>query len=278
MTIFRENLALHPGQRAADASISELFHENTKVRRYMAAPGATESEYHLAETDAMSRAYKLYRQRPKIALPPIPIEHARLSLREAIAARRTRRAFAPGQITLQEISSILQLSYGITRQAGTPGGGTQPLRGAPSAGALYPAELYLAVRNVSGLDAGIYHYEVPETQLALLHTGDVSQRLTDICCGQAYGEEAALTVLISAVVQRTTRKYGDRGYRYVLIDLGHVAQNLYLSCTALDLSMVPTCAFYDDAAAHLLGIDGCDESAFYIGFIGRSVQPRPDGK
>jgi SagB-type dehydrogenase family enzyme len=277
VTIFREQPALPTGQPAADTSIGELFYENTKLRHYMAAPGATESQYHLAETDAMSRAYKRYRQRPVIALPPISVEREQLSVREVISTRRTRRTFALDSVTLQEISSILQLSYGITGQVRTPGGGIQTLRAAPSAGALYPAEMYVAARDVAGLEAGIYHYDVHGTNLALLHTGDVSKRLTDICCGQPYAEAAAFTVLISGVVQRTTRKYGDRGYRYVLMDIGHLGQNLYLSCTALDLSIVTTCAFYDDDAAQLLRIDGCDESVFYVGFVGRSVTARPDG-
>ena len=80
---------------------------------------------------------------------------------------------------------------------------------------------------------------------------------------------AAMVVLISGVVERTRRKYGDRGYRYVLLDIGHLGENLYLACTALGLAMVTTCGFYDDEAADLLGIDGCDEAVFYVAFIGR---------
>jgi SagB-type dehydrogenase family enzyme len=143
--------------------------------------------------------------------------------------------------------------------------------GAPSAGALYAAELYVAVRDVEGLDAGIYHYEVPVNQLALLRGGDVSVRLADVCCGQEYPLNAAVTVLISGVVGRSTRKYGERGYRYVLLDVGHLGQNLYLSCAALGLSITTTCGFFDDDAADMLGVDGSDEPVLYFGFIGRPV-------
>jgi SagB-type dehydrogenase family enzyme len=153
------------------------------------------------------------------------------------------------------------------------GGSVQPLRAAPSAGALYPGEIYLGVRAVDGLGAGIYHYEVPDHSLARLDSGDPGDRLARVCCGQEYARQAAVVVLISAVLQRTTRKYGDRGYRYVLLDIGHLAQNLCLICSALGLSIVTTCGFYDEEAAELLGIDGRDESVMYVAFIGKGAAP-----
>jgi SagB-type dehydrogenase family enzyme len=268
MNIFRREAAFH--RPHVDPSIGALFHENTKLRPYMARGSELETEYGLAEIDAMARAYKQYRQRPKIDLPPIPTDHATMSFRQTIAARRSRRTFASG-LTLPELASILQLSYGVTGEISTPGGGRQLLRAAPSAGALYAAELYVAVRDVEGLDAGIYHYEVPVNQLALLRGGDVSVRLAEVCCGQEYPLNAAVTVLISGVVGRSTRKYGERGYRYVLLDVGHLGQNLYLSCAALGLSITTTCGFFDDDAADMLGVDGSDEPVLYFGFIGRPV-------
>jgi SagB-type dehydrogenase family enzyme len=268
VNIFRREDAFHAPSRG-DSDIGALFHENTKLRHYMTGGDEPANEYGLAEIDTMAKAYKRYRQRPKVDLPPIPTEHAAMSLRQTIASRRSQRSFAAEGLTLQELASILQLSYGITGEVSALGGGTQPLRAAPSAGALYAAEVYVSVRDVRGLDAGIYHYEVPDNQLALLRCGDASRRLAEVCCGQEHALKAAATVLISGVVERTTRKYGDRGYRYVLLDVGHLGQNLYLSCTALGLSITTTCAFYDDDAAEMLGIDGSDEPVFYVGFIGR---------
>lgn len=275
MNIFRREIALPAGP--ADTSIAALFHENTKLHRAIAQRVSEAIDYEVPELDAMARAYKRYRQRPKVDLPPIPIDYHQLSFARTIAARRTRRAFARDELTLPDVSAILQLSYGITGNVGMPGGGVQPLRAAPSAGALYPAELYVAVRQVRGLDSGIYHYEVPENQLALLNHGDPTNQLYDVCCGQEYAREAPITVLISAFTERTKRKYGDRGYRYVLFDIGHLGQNLCLTCTALDLSIITTCGFFDDEAADMLGIDGCDESVFYVAFIGRPLAGRPDG-
>jgi SagB-type dehydrogenase family enzyme len=129
----------------------------------------------------------------------------------------------------------------------------------------------LGVRAVRGLEAGVFHYEVPEASLALLRRGDPTDRLHEACCGQEYARQAAIVVLISAVIERTKRKYGDRGYRYVLLDIGHLSQNLYLACTTLGLAIVTTCGFFDDEAADLLGIDGCDEAVFYVAFIGKML-------
>lgn len=271
MNIFRREVALNAGQDFPEPSIAALFHENTKLHRSTALRGVADDEYGVPELDAMARAYKRYRLRPKVDLAPITIDTDRLFLGQTLAARRTRRAFGQEALGLAEVSTILQLSYGITGEIRMPGGGVQPLRAAPSAGALYPGELYLAVHRVNGVDPGIYHYEVLDNKLALLSHGDVTDQVCEVCCGQEYAREAGITVLISAVIERTTRKYSDRGYRYVLLDIGHLGQNLYLSCTALGLSIVTTCGFYDDEAADMLGIDGCDESVLYVGFIGRSL-------
>ena len=277
MNIFRREVALRAGQSRADTSIAALFHENTKLHRTFAQRGASQSDYEVPELDAMALAHKRYRLRPKVALPPIPPDKGRRALSEIIAARRTRRTFADRELMLAEVSEILHSSYGITGNLQTPGGGVQSLRAAPSAGALYPAEVYVAVRRVRRLDAGIYHYEVPEHALALVSNSDPTDQLYEVCCGQEYAREAAITVLISAVVERSKRKYGDRGYRYVLLDIGHLGQNLYLSCTALGLSIVTTCGFFDDEAAEMLNIDGCDESLFYVAFIGHPPTEKADG-
>jgi SagB-type dehydrogenase family enzyme len=255
--------------RGADASVAELFHENTKLHRSTALPAVATDSYGARELDAMARAYKRYRLHPQVPLPEVPVGTGGPPFCEVIAERRSNRNFTPEPLSLSEVSTILQWSYGITGEVGAPGGGVQRFRAAPSAGALYPAEMYLGVRAVQGLEGGIYHYEVPVPALALLDRGDYTDRLYEVCCRQEHARQAALVILISAVVERTKRKYGDRGYRYVLLDIGHLGENLYLACTALGLAMFTTCGFYDDEAADLLGIDGCDEAVFYVAFIGR---------
>lgn len=271
--LFRRVVALRGGgQQASAESLAGLFHENTKLQRPTALVTPAREEAHsIRELDAMARAFKRYPRHPQVPLPTVPENLVGPPLGDVMAARRSARTFASDGISLSEVSTVLQWSYGITGQVGVHGGEIQSFRAAPSAGALYPAEIYLGVRAVEGVDAGIYHYEVQENSLALLNRGDPSGRLYDVCCGQEFARQASAVVLISAVVERTKRKYGDRGYRLVLLDIGHLGQNLYLACTSLGLAIVTTCGFFDDEAADLLGIDGCDEAIFYLAFIGKAL-------
>jgi SagB-type dehydrogenase family enzyme len=269
--IFRREAALRGNREAhADVPLSELFHENTKLRRPTVAASGAQGSYGVREMEAMARAYKRYRFHQQTPLPPLPANLVGPPIAEVVGARRSNRDFSPAQLELTDVSAILQWSYGITAEAVLPGGGRQRFRAAPSAGALYPAELYLGVRAVAGLESGIYHYEVPSASLALLSRGDPGDRLYEACCGQDYARQAGLVVLITAVLERTKRKYGERGYRYVLLDIGHLAENLYLACTALGLAVTTTGAFFDDEAADLLAIDGCDEAVMYVAFVGKS--------
>jgi SagB-type dehydrogenase family enzyme len=267
--VFRRVRALRSyADRPPQYSLAELFHENTKLRRITTPDERTRAAVDVTALEAMACAYKRYRLHPSIKLPE-PARPALQCFDELAAARRTHREFSSEPLRLAELSSVLQWSYGVTGTIPLPGGGMQPLRAAPSAGALYPGELYLGVRAVDDLAPGLYHYDVPESSLARLAPGDPTDVLTRVCCGQAYAQQAAVVIVITAVFQRTVRKYGDRGYRYALLDLGHVAQNLCLASTALDLAIVTSCGFYDDEAARFLGVDGHDEAAVYVAFIGR---------
>jgi SagB-type dehydrogenase family enzyme len=187
---------------------------------------------------------------------------------EVVRTRRTIRTFDERLMTFSELGALLDLTNGITGVELVPGGGEIALRAAPSAGALYPIELYLAVRRVDGLAAGLYHYEPHSLSLALLRSGDPTESVAKVCCGSPLAEAASVTVFFSGVFDRTLRKYGDRGYRYVLLDAGHVAQNLCLAATSKALAVTTTCGFFDDQANELLGLGGLDESVLYVAFVG----------
>jgi SagB-type dehydrogenase family enzyme len=257
----------------AGESISELFHENTKLGRrvFGGANARIPVEYTLTELAAITRSFKEYRLHPGIALPQ-PTRGDR-TFDDVIAARRTVRGFADEDLQQAEVSKVLHQTYGLTGEMPFAGGGVHGLRAAPSAGALYPAELYLGVRRVAGLPPGLYHYEVRRHALSLLDEGDQTDRLHEACCYQDYARTAAVVVLIAAALQRTKRRYGERGYRYVLLDVGHLTQNLLLSATALGLAAMTTCGFFDDVASDLLRLDGVDEAVLYVAFLGR---PAPD--
>lgn len=261
---------LGPKKEKISTSISELYHENTKLQPSLPIEMTAPGNYEKAEILAMSRGYKKYRLSPQIKLPEKEnfLQNTK-TFDEVVASRRSVREFGKEELSLSELSKVLHQSYGITGEIKHPDGGTIPLRSAPSGGALYPAEIYLGIRNVSDVEPGIYHYNVPDHALELMISGDPTEKLYEVCCQQEYVKKASVVFLISGVLQRTKRKYGERGYRYVLLDVGHLGQNIYLSCTALSLSVMTTCGFFDDEANKLLRIDGNDEATLYVAFVGK---------
>lgn len=264
----------HPDE--AHESVAELFHETTKATRIVGRAVATPPEYALDGRAALARAWKSYRRHPRVALPPVDDLDAEPALFDhVVAARRSVRDFADGPITAAQLAKLLHAGYGVTGGRPMAGGGTQPFRSVPSAGALYPAELYVGVRNVTGVEPGIYHYEVPDHSLALLRPGDPTALLDEAVCGQRYASEAAVVVLVAGIFRRTKHRYGERGYRYVLLDTGHIGENLVLQATALRLAVVTTAGFFDDAANELLLLDGLEEAVLYIAFVGPPAVPPP---
>jgi len=269
--IINTSVALGPKKEPAKISISELYHENTKLHPLTTAGMVLSETYTASESRAMSHGFKQYRWAPRVKLPAIGDHSTEGKLFDkVISSRRTNRNFQDEHLDLDDFSKIIFQSYGITGKMSLPGGETQYLRAVPSGGALYPAEIYLGIRKVTGIEPGIYHYNVPNHELELIIPGDQTESLYQICGQQDYVRQASVVILISGVLQRTKRKYGERGYRYVLLDVGHLGQNIYLSCTALGLSVMTTCGFFDDEANQFLRIDGVDETVLYVAFVGGS--------
>jgi SagB-type dehydrogenase family enzyme len=270
--VIEPNIAFGPREKTHSISLAELYHENTKFHPLTTPePGKTPSEsYSTSEIRAMSRAYKQYPSAHRIRLPKVEsLPASKLSFDDVISSRRSLRNFSNAELNLNDLSKMLFQSYGITGEMTLSGGITQYLRAAPSAGALYPAELYLGIRRVTEVEPGVYHYNVLNHELELLIPDDPTEDLYQICGQQEYARQASVVILISGVIQRTKRKYGDRGYRYVLLDVGHLGQNIYLACSAQGLSVMTTCGFFDDEANKLLRLDGVDETMLYVAFVGK---------
>ncbi len=205
--------------------------------------------------------YKTYGNARKITLPSLP--RAGMPVEAAIRARRSVRTYTGGPVSLPQISQILFAAQGIT---GKMHG--QPLRSAPSAGALYPFEIYVMAHNVAGLERGIYHYAVREHQLEVVAGGDFRKQITRAALQQDMLGEADATLVLSAIFNRSRHKYGERGYRYVYMEAGHISQNIHLQAVSLGLGSVGVGAFLDAEVNELIGVDGSSEAAVYLHAVG----------
>ena len=170
-------------------------------------------------------------------------------------------------MTLQEVSTLLKYTAGISADVFDDDG--LNFRHVPSAGGLYPYETYVVANNITSLEKGLYHYNVPAHRLDLLNAGDLGPRIAAVCLDQVMARQAAAVLAWTAVVPRSKWKYLQRCYRYVFMDLGHLGQNFYLVAEALHLAACTIGALYDEEGNDLLGIDGVDESLSYVGVVGR---------
>lgn len=186
---------------------------------------------------------------------PEPMLEGEVSLEETLAARRSIRDYTGDALHLEEVSQLLWAAQGITSDWGG--------RTAPSAGALYPLEVYLVAGEVEGLASGVYKYDPEEHELSVVREGDVREELARVALGQGPVREAAIDIVIAAVYERTVRKYGDRAERYVHMEAGHAGQNVYLQATALGLGTVTIGAFQDVRVQEVMGMAD-DEAPLYI--------------
>jgi SagB-type dehydrogenase family enzyme len=189
-----------------------------------------------------------------IALPE-PSYDSDTSVEKALLGRRSVRDYSGKPVTLPQLGQLLWAAQGITDPSGK--------RTAPSAGALYPLEVYAVAGNVEGLAPGIYRYRPGTHDLAKVLDGDRREALSGAALSQPSISQGALDIVITAVYERTTVKYGDRGVRYVHIEAGHAAENICLEAVALKLGTVTIGAFEDDKVKNVLKCPD-DEAPLYI--------------
>jgi len=208
--------------------------------------------------------FKAYPGSPRFSLPgPEPETGLARPLGELLSARRSIRLYKKRPLSLSEIGALLWASQGISRlDRGFA------FRTAPSAGALHPIETYLSSQNVSGLDPGLYHYDVRGHALELVRAGDVRRALSAAALDQEFLADAGAVFVWTAVFGRSKWKYRQRAYRYVYLDAGHIAQNLALAAVSLGLGSCQIAALYDDEVNALLGVDGTEESVVYMSGVG----------
>lgn len=194
-----------------------------------------------------------------LQLPPVRLDSP-VSLESTIQSRRSVREYADEPLSLEEVSQLLWAAQGITHENG--------YRTAPSAGGLYPLEIYLLAGAVNGLRTGIYKYLSSGHQLLEVSNRDQRDDLYLAALKQDPIRQAPIVIVFAAVYQRTQVKYGDRAPRYVHMEVGSAAQNVYLQATALDLGTVFIGAFSDDRVKATLGLAE-DEQALCLMPVGR---------
>jgi SagB-type dehydrogenase family enzyme len=192
---------------------------------------------------------------PTIELPA-PRTSGPMPLERALAERRSVRAFTDEPLSLEELSQLLWAAQGITAEWGG--------RTAPSAGALYPLEVYAATPD------GVYRYVPEDHGLEPLATGDLRPALAGAALGQEAIRDAPVVLVIAAVFRRTEVKYGARAERYVHLEAGHAAQNVLLQAVALGLGGVPIGAFSDRDVQRVLGLPA-DHAPLYLIPVGHPV-------
>lgn len=193
----------------------------------------------LADEETSSKGETVKLPKPKFKSP--------ISVEEALGGRRSVRDYTKDSLTIDQISQLLWAAQGITAKWGG--------RTAPSAGALYPLEIYLVAGEVKGLEPGLYHYDPGEHAISQKKAGDLRKKLTQASLYQDEILRAPATLIITAVYERTAKKYGERSERYVHMEVGFAGENIYLQAESLNLGTVFIGAFDDDEVKKALEID-----------------------
>jgi SagB-type dehydrogenase family enzyme len=254
---------------AQSEEVWELFHENSKLSRYEPHP-----TFALRPSDATIvgmmnrlRTVKTYADYPKVTLPR-EFPASRQGFDDVLQNRTTARQFSAGTIGLEALAKVLYMSYGISRDnVGTHF--PRPFRVIPSGGGLYPLELYVYASHVEGLDPGLYHYDMEDQSLDVLPQTNDANEIAQFLIQSELALSSAAILFVSAVFFRSIFKYGDRGYRFILLEAGHLAQNANLTAQEMGLATTNIGGYSDRDVDRYLGFDGLNESTIYILLLGQ---------
>ncbi|CCQ92804.1 Nitroreductase [[Clostridium] ultunense Esp] len=205
-----------------------------------------------------------------IELPSVSnIKVNNIDLREAIESRKSLRKYSNEFLTKEELSYLLWCTQGVKAITSRP----STLRNVPSAGSRHSFETYLLINRVNGLKPGLYRYLAIDHKLLEVNTEpDIAEKITYSCNEQIYVKNSAVTFIWSTVIYRMKWRYGERGYRYVHLDAGHVCQNLYLTAQSIDSGVCAIAAFDDDRLNELLGLDGEEQFVVYLATVGKKPE------
>lgn len=240
-----------------EARIGDLYQQVTKYDPHDMRAGGLRPQH--------PGVYKRYPDAAKALSLPQPERTGGEGMWQILARRRSERQYLHEPMTLADLSQLLWASQGITEKTG----GGHELRTAPSAGALYPIETYLVINSVYGADRGIYHYSIRRHQIECLREGDFGRAAAQAALGQEMVASAGVVFVWTSVTARCKAKYGERGYRYMYLDAGHIGAHVSLAAEALGLGACAIGALLDDEVNDLLGVDGVEETVVYMTAVGR---------
>jgi SagB-type dehydrogenase family enzyme len=245
----------------------EFFHENSKLSEFSTIALSDQEIVATMRDNYESLEFKGYTE-IKLPRSPTPLKSP---LEKVISTRISSRDLIRTSMTLQDVATILYYAYGVTRDNKNTSY-PRPFRIVPSGGALYPLELFFHSADISEQVPGIYHYNPITNSIRLLQEGDQSSRISESFVQKEIAYGASLIIFITAMFDRCIFKYQDRGYRFVLLEAGHVAQNINLVVNALGRGCVNLGGFFDRKVDSLLGLDGLTHSTIYIVAIGGKKQ------
>ena len=248
------------GGSNSEEGAESTYEGATPAQEGAAAEGGTPAQENTAVAQAESEPPHSPSRRVELAEPRYD---SSFSVEKAMRGRRSIRSYSDAPLTLAEVSQLLWAAQGITNDRG--------FRTAPSAGALYPLEVYVVAGKVEGLPAGIYKYRPREHELWRVDLGDKRRELSGAALGQEPVADGAIDIVFAAVYGRTAVKYGERATRYVHMEIGHAAQNVFLQAGALDLGAAVIGAFFDEEVEKVVQMER-DERALYIMPVGRKVK------
>jgi SagB-type dehydrogenase family enzyme len=220
--------------------LAENLHEATKLNSSLSAlelRGAALLERHEELRWSAMRSVKEADGWKPVELPPAGSLPA--ALEHVLRSRRSAARFGPQALGIEQLATLLWAAYGVNEPAPADGPPWPDLRTVPSGGALYPLELYVLALDVDGLAPGVYHYDPRRHRLDELCRADLGETLPPMLTAPELGESAAAVIAITGVFWRSRFKYGLRGYRFTLLEAGHLAQNLLLAATALEVAACP---------------------------------------
>jgi SagB-type dehydrogenase family enzyme len=196
---------------------------------------------------------------PPVALPPTSMS----SVVELLVARSSCRKYQQGTLPREHLAVLLFGAGGLVGLSEYAPGLSLARRATPSAGALFPLEIYVVVERVDGIDDGLYRFNATSHTLQLQRAGSLLRGLGPLLLDQTYFDDANVVLVLAAALEPTLRKYGPRGYRYILLEAGHAAQNVSLLATELGLGSLCIGGFSDMELNGLLDLDGTHHAAIY---------------